>query len=87
MLPISPISTYTRSKEFVAEEWQSIFKDGKLAPKSEEWTGILRANQALIDPLASFEFFASDKFNYSRVGMGDSRAYYLFYSSVLARLW
>jgi endo-1,3(4)-beta-glucanase len=87
MLPISPISAYMRSKKFVNEEWQSFFKGNNFMPKADGWRSVLFGNQALIEPLASFRFFASEKFKSSWIGVGESRAYYLFYSSVLADLW
>jgi endo-1,3(4)-beta-glucanase len=85
MMPISPVSGYVRSKTFVREEWQSYFQS--YTPQDRVWTSLLKGNQALIDPVASYNFFSSGSFEDGLKMDGDSRAYYLFYSAVLAGIW
>jgi endo-1,3(4)-beta-glucanase len=87
MLPVSPISGYTRSRKFVLEEWQRYFQGDNYTPQDAAWTSLLRGNQALIDPVSSYNFFSSNSYSNSMRMEGDSRAYYLFYSAVLAGIW
>jgi endo-1,3(4)-beta-glucanase len=84
MLPWCPISTYTRSKKFTSEEWNQFFNN--YTPKDQSWTGILRGNQALIDPKKSFDFFASSNFKQKYLREGDSRAYYLWFGAILGQI-
>ena len=45
------------------------------------WKGVLYANLALIDPKASWEFFAADDFDYNFIDGGASRTWYLAYAA------
>jgi endo-1,3(4)-beta-glucanase len=85
MLPISPITAYIKSKEFVSQEWNKWF-DG-YRTKSDDWTSVLNANLALWSPKTAFEFFAGDGFEEKWLQQGESRAWYLFYSAALAGMW
>ncbi|EPS27918.1 putative endo-beta-1,3-glucanase [Penicillium oxalicum 114-2] len=86
MLPLLPNSGYTREPTFVAEEWQAIFSESSSSPASRVqggWKGVLFANLALIDPRASWEFFAQSNFDYSWIDGGASRIWYMAYSAGL----
>lgn len=62
MLPISPISPYIRKTTFVQQEWDTFFADSwTTAP----WRGVLKANQAIIDPQTSYDYFYADDFDMS----------------------
>lgn len=76
MLPLLPSSAYTRNKNFVAQEWNAMFASNASTPAEKVeggWKGILYANLALIDPAASWNFFAQPNFNYSWIDGGASR--------------
>ncbi|KAL6926042.1 hypothetical protein ACO0SA_000652 [Hanseniaspora valbyensis] len=69
MLPLTPLSGQMRSEVFVTEEWDDILA-ADIDSASGGWRGILRLNQALIDPNTSYAFFsASDASDYLDDGM------------------
>lgn len=45
------------------------------------WKGVLYANLALIDPKASWDFFAQPNFDYSSIDGGASRTWYLAFAA------
>jgi endo-1,3(4)-beta-glucanase len=45
------------------------------------WKGVLFANLALVDPQASWDFFAQHQFDYSWIDGGASRTWYLAYAA------
>jgi endo-1,3(4)-beta-glucanase len=84
MLPLLPNSGYTRQQQFVAEEWQAIFAANASTPATKVdggWKGVLFANLALVDPQASWDFFAQQEFDYSWIDGGASRTWYLAYAA------
>ncbi|KAJ5170259.1 Glycoside hydrolase family 81 [Penicillium coprophilum] len=86
MLPLMPHSPFTRQKEFVQQEWQAIFAENASTPASKVdggWKGVLYANLALVDPKASWEFFAQPNFNYSWIDGGATRTWYLAFAAGL----
>ncbi|OBA26456.1 hypothetical protein HANVADRAFT_53066 [Hanseniaspora valbyensis NRRL Y-1626] len=69
MLPLTPLSGQMRSEVFVTEEWDDILA-ADIDSASGGWRGILRLNQALVDPNTSYAFFsASDASDYLDNGM------------------
>jgi endo-1,3(4)-beta-glucanase len=89
MLPISPISGYTRSRAFVQQEWDAYFgADGAAAAHAapDGWRGILFANLAIIDAGASYGFFADPGFAYAALDGGASRTWYLAFAAALGGL-
>lgn len=84
MLPLLPNSGYTRQPQFVAEEWQAMFAANASTPAASVdggWKGVLYANLAIVDPQASWDFFAQAQFNYSWIDGGASRTWYLAYAA------
>ncbi|ODV58389.1 glucan endo-1,3-beta-D-glucosidase [Ascoidea rubescens DSM 1968] len=80
MLPITPVSSLIRSPAFVSEEWNSGI--GNVADSiSTGWKGILKMNQALFDPTASYQFFSSDEFTDNYLDDGESRTWSLAYAA------
>ena len=80
MIPLTPASALTRTKQFVQEEWNTYFTDSATDPASKVtggWKGILYANLALVDPVASFNFFNDEGFDASWLDGGASRTWYL----------
>ncbi|KAF2848259.1 glycoside hydrolase family 81 protein [Plenodomus tracheiphilus IPT5] len=82
MMPLNPSSAYTRSKQFVQEEWNTYFSSGRVDQVVGGWKAILYANLALIDPQRSYDFFADPNFNTELDG-GASRTWYLAYSAAM----
>jgi endo-1,3(4)-beta-glucanase len=86
MIPLNPSSAYTRPKDFVTEEWNAYFSNGRVDQVAGGWRGILYANLALIDPQTSYNYFASDNFDYGSLDGGASRTWYLAYSASMLNL-
>ena len=89
MLPLLPHSAYTRSQKFVSEEWEAMFAPNASTPADKVeggWKGVLFANLALINPKASWDFFAQHHFDYNWIDGGASRTWYLAYAAALGGL-
>jgi endo-1,3(4)-beta-glucanase len=82
MIPLNPTSAYTRSHQFVDEEWDRYFSDGRADAVEGGWKAILYANYALINPQKAYEFFADPNFNTPLDG-GASRTWYVAYTAAL----
>ncbi|KAL2351932.1 endo-1,3-beta-glucanase [Cryomyces antarcticus] len=86
MIPLIPSSTLTRTTNFVTEEWNAYFTDTAVVPASGlqgGWKGILYANLAIINPKASWNFFAASNFDVTSLDGGASRTWYLAYAAGL----
>jgi endo-1,3(4)-beta-glucanase len=63
MIPISPATAYTRSVNFVTQEWNTYFSwngtVSRIGNVVGGWRGILMANYALVNHTASYGFFAT----------------------------
>lgn len=82
MIPLTPASVLIREKEFVQQEWDSLISN--IVDNADGgWAGILRANQALIDPSASYDYFASSSFSDQYLDGGASRSWYLAFAALL----
>ncbi len=80
MIPLMPFSTLCRSANFVTEEWDTYFGDGRVAQAQSVqggWKGILYANLAIINPVAAFNFFSQKNFDPGWLDGGASRTWYL----------
>ncbi len=77
MIPLLPSSPLTRPKRFVTEEWDKYFSGGRANSVQGGWKGLLYANLALIDPVASWNFFAQKNFDGNWIDGGASRTWYL----------
>ncbi|RAL67741.1 hypothetical protein DID88_008474 [Monilinia fructigena] len=77
MLPLLPHSTLTRTEEFVTEEWNTYFSNGRVDSVVGGWRGILYANLAIVDPRTSWNFFTQSAFDASWLDGGASRTWYL----------
>ena len=81
MIPMTPATAMIRNKAFVGQEWTSL-----LAPIIDTiesgWTGILRSNEALFDPVTAYNFFAADSFTSTYLDGGASRSWYLAFSAL-----
>ena len=84
MIPMMPFSPMIRPKKFVQEEWDAFFKPGAIADAANVkggWQGLLYANQALIDPRASFGYFNKSGFDQGSLDGGATRTWYLALSA------
>ena len=75
-----PFSTYTRSSDFVTQEWNTYFADDAVDPAGKVvggWKGILYSNLAIINPTASWNFFNQANFDPSWLDGGATRAWYM----------
>ena len=84
MIPIIPCSPLIRTKKFVREEWDAYFTDGAAQPVeniNNGWKSILFQNLALIDPRASWNFFAQPVFASSWLDDGTSQTWSLAYAA------
>lgn len=77
MLPLLPSSTLARTQNFVTEEWNTYFSNGRVDAAEGGWKGILYANLAIIDPVIAWQFFSQPNFNASWLDGGASRTWYL----------
>lgn len=82
MIPLNPTSAYTRGRQFVQEEWERYFDNGRVDQVQGGWKAILYANYALINPQAAYDFFADPNFN-TQLDGGASRTWYLAYTAAL----
>jgi endo-1,3(4)-beta-glucanase len=82
MIPITPASILIRTQEFVHQEWTELLASivGSL---DSGWAGILRSNQALIDPTTAFEWFSQSNFQSEWLDSGASQTWYLALSAGL----
>lgn len=80
VIPIHAPTGFTRSKNFISEEWDAFFA-GSIDGIDNAWKGIMYAGYALVDPQASYNFFASDTFNEAWIDGGASRTWYMAYAA------
>ncbi|CAK9438613.1 uncharacterized protein LODBEIA_P28370 [Lodderomyces beijingensis] len=83
MLPITAASSSVRIPSYVQEEWDeqiSTFIDNV----NSGWTGILRLNQALINPQEAYEFFSSSNWSNNYLDNGQSRTWSLAFSGAFS---
>lgn len=81
MIPVHGPTGLTRSKNFIQEEWDAFFGDGKIDSIDNPWKGIAYAQYALVDPAVAWEFFASDSFQDTWVDGGASRSWWMAYAA------
>ncbi|KAF4635855.1 hypothetical protein G7Y89_g2233 [Cudoniella acicularis] len=77
MLPLLPSSTLTRTVNFVTQEWNTYFSNGRADAVVGGWKGILYANLAIIDPVTAWNFFTNAAFDPSWLDGGASRTWYM----------
>ncbi|KAK3692680.1 glycoside hydrolase family 81 protein [Podospora appendiculata] len=86
MLPLLPHTPLVRTPEFVAEEWNTYFGNGRAGQVGGGWRGILFGNYATIDPRGAYAFFSSSSFDPSWLDGGASLTWYLCYAAALGGL-
>ncbi|KAF2261980.1 endo-beta-1,3-glucanase-like protein [Lojkania enalia] len=86
MVPVSPPSVFLRPKHFVREEWDIFFSNGRADVDNHGWRSILYANLAIIDPKASWNFFANGTNGVWKddwIDGGSTRTWYLVWAAAL----
>ncbi|KAK3316192.1 glycoside hydrolase family 81 protein [Apodospora peruviana] len=86
MLPLLPHTPLVRTGDFVAEEWETYFGNGRADKVVGGWKGILFANYAMIDPRGAYTFFSQPRFDPSWLDGGASLTWYMCYSAALGGL-
>jgi endo-1,3(4)-beta-glucanase len=81
MLPLLPSSTFIRTANFVTEEWNTYFSNGRVDSIVGGWKGILYGNLATIDPRTAWDFFSQPKFDPSFLDGGASLTWYLAFAA------
>lgn len=82
MMPLNPSTAYTRRRQFVQEEWDTYFSNGRAEQVTGGWKSILMSNLALIDAQSSYNFFSNPSFAETLDG-GASRTWYLAYTAAM----
>ncbi|ODV76730.1 glycoside hydrolase family 81 protein [Suhomyces tanzawaensis NRRL Y-17324] len=80
MLPITPISSYIRTEQFVKEEWQQKLA-GIIDQIPDGWKGILMLNLALYDPKKAWDWFSRNDWDDRLIDNGMSRTWSLAFIS------
>ncbi|SCU83514.1 LAFA_0D04038g1_1 [Lachancea sp. 'fantastica'] len=83
MIPVTPVSSQIRNPAFVQQEWDQKLS-GVVDGLTDGWKGLLMLNQALYDPVSSYEFFSSSDFSSACLDNGMSRTWSLAFSGGLA---
>ena len=86
MIPIIAPSAFIRSEQFVQEEWDTYFDDGRIDDINNAWKGIIMASYATVDPEAAFEFFSQPDFDPMLIDGGASLTWYMAYSAALGQM-
>jgi endo-1,3(4)-beta-glucanase len=82
MIPLTPVSSYIRSKSFVAAEWAAKLKS-IVGSVNSGWKGILMANLAISDPTSAWSFFTNG-FQSGWLDDGASLTWYLAFVAGMA---
>jgi endo-1,3(4)-beta-glucanase len=81
MLPLLPHTPYIRTQQFVREEWETYFGNGRAASIVGGWKGIVYGNLATVDPRGAWDFFSQANFDASWIDGGASLTWYLCYAA------
>ncbi|VUC20829.1 unnamed protein product, partial [Clonostachys rosea] len=81
MIPILAPTPFIRGQDFVQEEWNMFFSDGRIDEIRNAWKGIIYASYATIDPKKAWEFFSSKEFDPHWIDGGASLTWFLAFSA------
>lgn len=81
MIPILAPSAFVRSKQFVREEWEQYWSDGRIDNVRGAWKGIIFANYAIAEPQEAFNFFSGQSFSPEFLDGGASLTWFQAYSA------
>ena len=83
MIPILPPTPYVRVPEFVEEEWNTFFSDGRIDNIGNAWKGIIYGSYATINPEKAWEFFSAKNFDAQWLDGGASLTWFMAYAAAL----
>lgn len=81
MLPLLPSTKLTRSANFVNQEWQTYFNNGRADKVEGGWRGILYGNLATVDQNTAWNFFTQKTFDPAWLDGGVSQTWYQAYTA------
>lgn len=81
MIPLLPPTPLIRTTQFVEEEWDVYFSNGRANEIDGGWRGILFGNLATTRPRQAWEFFNSTSFDPSWIDGGATLTWYLAYAA------
>ncbi|PTB77876.1 glycoside hydrolase family 81 protein [Trichoderma longibrachiatum ATCC 18648] len=81
MIPILPSTPFVRPREFVQEEWDAFFSNGRIDDIGNAWKGIIWASYASVEPKKAWEFFSSRSFDPQWLDGGASLTWFMAYSA------
>ncbi|GFP54552.1 hypothetical protein ACSS6W_002371 [Trichoderma asperelloides] len=81
MIPILPSTPFVRTRDFVQEEWDAFFSNGRIDDIGNAWKGIIWASYASVEPRKAWEFFSSRSFSPQWLDGGASLTWFMAYSA------
>jgi endo-1,3(4)-beta-glucanase len=81
MIPILPPTALVRVKEFVEEEWETYFSDGRIDQIDNPWKGIIYASYATVEPKKAWKFFTAKEFEPRLIDGGASLTWFMAYAA------
>jgi endo-1,3(4)-beta-glucanase len=81
MIPILPSTPFVRVKEFVNQEWDSFFSNGRAENIGNAWKSILFGNYATVAPEKAWEVFSATNFEPQWLDGGASLTWLMAYSA------
>lgn len=81
MLPLLPSTKLTRPANFVQQEWQTYFDNGRADQVQGGWRGILYGNLATVDQQTAWNFFTARNFDPAWLDGGVSQTWYQAYTA------
>ncbi|KJZ78459.1 hypothetical protein HIM_01850 [Hirsutella minnesotensis 3608] len=86
MIPILPPTPFVRVPNFVREEWDAFFSNGRVDSIRNAWRGIIYANYATVDPRKAWEVFTSPNFDPLWLDGGASLTWFMAYAAALGAI-
>lgn len=81
MIPILPPTPFVRVPNFVAEEWEAFFSQGRIDEIRNAWKGIIYASYATVEPRKAWEFFSARSFDPQWLDGGASLTWFMAYAA------
>ena len=81
MIPILPSTPFVRVREFVSQEWDAFFSNGRGNAIGNAWKSILFGNYATIEPEQAWQVFSAANFEPQWLDGGASLTWLMAYSA------
>jgi endo-1,3(4)-beta-glucanase len=81
MIPILPPTPFVRVRDFVQEEWETFFSNGRVDDIGNAWKGIIYASYATVQPKLAWQFFSAPQFDPQWLDGGASLTWSLAYAA------